>query len=282
MPLIFVHGVATRPTEEYQAAVFQRDALFRSLVFESETAKIINPDWGSAGVEFDPTMPWLPKYLGNQKFGHETGLADGANDATVALGRVAGRDTEQAIDLIVMAALGAAIKEATLQQMPESAGVGSALELAKTAGMYLEQKALSTVETPISVEALVTSTNLEFVDALAHELSPITDKMQIFGFGDTIRDALAHLGGQVVNFASDIAIMAKRSDLSRSASIFLGDIFVYLREHANSGPGGTRHRIFKPIIDALVAGARSEVWSQRAFRGRGSQPWRSAAIRYSD
>lgn len=44
MPLVHVHGVATRPTKEYLAFVKQRDALYRSLVFKSETTMICNPD----------------------------------------------------------------------------------------------------------------------------------------------------------------------------------------------------------------------------------------------
>ena len=47
MPLVFVHGVATRPSAEYKAAVKQRDALFRSLVFMRDDVAIHNPDWGS-------------------------------------------------------------------------------------------------------------------------------------------------------------------------------------------------------------------------------------------
>jgi hypothetical protein len=61
MPLVFVHGVATRQTPEYQARVYQRDTLFQKLVLPKGSPKPFDPDWGSNAVKFDPTLPWLPK-----------------------------------------------------------------------------------------------------------------------------------------------------------------------------------------------------------------------------
>ncbi|CAN7686651.1 hypothetical protein LJR234_005733 [Mesorhizobium amorphae] len=257
MPLVFVHGVATRPTAEYRAAVVQRDALFRSLVFESGDIKIFNPDWGSAGVSFDAAMPWLPNASGNQAFGAGDAVADGTGDAVVALGTLAGLDGEQAVDLVAMAALDGAIRDAAEQQMPDAAAVGSAMALAQSVGAYLKQKGLIANETPLPVDALMTSDNLEFADALEHELAEPVDGKQAFGIGNAIRDALGHLGGLIGNSASDLALKAKRRDLSRGVALFLGDVFVYLRGRDDRGPDGTRRRIFKPIIDALIAGAKA-------------------------
>ena len=50
MPLVFVHGVATRQTPQYQAAVAQRDTLFKRLVMGQDQT-VFDPDWGSGGVK---------------------------------------------------------------------------------------------------------------------------------------------------------------------------------------------------------------------------------------
>jgi hypothetical protein len=59
MPLVFVHGVATRQTPEYRALVEQRDTLFKRLVM-GEDDQIFDPDWGSNGVSFFHGG-WVPK-----------------------------------------------------------------------------------------------------------------------------------------------------------------------------------------------------------------------------
>lgn len=253
MPLVFVHGVATRPGTEYFAALAQRDALFRTLVFEADAVQIFNPEWGSAGVEFDAAMPWLPRAEGNQAFGADVVATGGTGDAEVQLGKLAKRDAEQAVDLISMAALDGAIRRAGQQNMPDAAATGDAMALARSAGTYLEQKDLIASEKPVPSDALVTSTNLEFADALGLELGAGTSDRQAFGFGDAIRDALGHLGGLIGNSASDAILKAQRRELSKTASLFLGDVFVYLRERENASGTGVRQRIFKPIIEAIIA-----------------------------
>ena len=51
MPLVFVHGVATRDLPQYRAAVAQRDALFKRLVI-SDDQVIFNPAWGDHATSF--------------------------------------------------------------------------------------------------------------------------------------------------------------------------------------------------------------------------------------
>src|SRR5262245_11642344 len=48
MPLVFVHGAATRQSPRHQAQVCQRDALFKQLVLPPSAA-LFDPDWGSEG-----------------------------------------------------------------------------------------------------------------------------------------------------------------------------------------------------------------------------------------
>ncbi len=46
--LVFVHGVATRDTPEYRAAIANRDTLFRELLFTGSNAEIHSPMWDSS------------------------------------------------------------------------------------------------------------------------------------------------------------------------------------------------------------------------------------------
>lgn len=266
MPLVFVHGVATRPSDEYAAMVAQRDALFRSLVFKSNAVAILNPDWGSFGVEFGADLPWLPNPDAIDVFsagGSDPGLAIGPSDleGRLALGSIAARDAEQAIDLVAMASLDEAIREAARLGTPQAAASPQAIELAEVVGDYLQTKdrTRDTAATgqPDGIAALATADNSAFADALAAELKFPDTGPEAYGTGDRIRGAMGYLTRLIGNGASDLVLKAVRRDLSRSVSLFLGDIFVYLRGRDLDGAKGTRERIFKPVISALAEGAKA-------------------------
>ena len=251
MPLVFIHGVATRPTEEYAAEVKQRDALFRTLVFDDPGVTICNPDWGSFAAQFGADLPWLPNDNGKQAFAVGE-VAPG--DTTLALGKLAERDGEQAVDLVAMAALDKAIVNAAKAGAPEAAATGDAMKLAVAAAGYLETKKTIASDTPVGIADLRTATNDQFADALSAEIG---DKgVHAYG-GNLIGDAIGYLGGLIGNGLSDLALKAKRRDASRAVSLFLGDVFVYLRDRDTAGPGGTRARLFQPILDDLVKAAKA-------------------------
>jgi hypothetical protein len=262
MPLVFVHGVATRPSREYAAEVAQRDALFRSLTFKDPTYPIFNPDWGSFGVKFEDEMPWLPRADGNQAFGPEDEVlapavvGRQALDGRLSLGALATHDAEQAIDLVVMAALEQAIKEAgtlpTLNDVTAAAARSEAVRFAIAAGDYIEGLGVAWDAAGSGAPALETASNAEYADALEAVLADPSD--QAFGVGSLIGDALDFLGGTV----SDLALRGFRRKLTRGVSLFLGDVFVYLRGRDIPDQAGTRARIFEPIIQALVQGVQAQ------------------------
>lgn len=245
MPLVFVHGVATRPSAECAAAVKQRDALFRLLVLKRSDTKIINPDWESFGVEFGEDLPWLPYPTGNEAFdaGGDVGaaaLGTEALDGRLDLGALAGTDAEQAVDLVAMATLDAAIRNAAELGLPEEAAGDDAIEIALASGAYLEAKGTVDQDKPVAVPALVTNNNSEFADALESEIEQVKGDIQAFGIGDRIRNAIGYLTRLVSNGASDAVLKLTRRDLSRGVSFFLGDVFVYLRGRDDPGAQGTR------------------------------------------
>ena len=165
MPLVFVHGVATRPTPEYLAEVEQRTALFKTLVLNS-SAMARNPSWGSGAVNFTETLPWLPDPSGNQSYGTEDGTAPRVD---TGLSAIAGKDVAQAVDLAIAGVLEQAIIDAGVQGQPALAA-GKNITLAEAAAAYLNLKAPD--ETRTGVAALTGRNDAAFAAALEAQLQP--------------------------------------------------------------------------------------------------------------
>jgi hypothetical protein len=249
MPLVHVHGVATRPTKEYEALVKQRDALYRSIVFKDQTAAVRNPDWGSHAVQFSTDLPWLPKPSGNERF------AAGTEQPILSagLGQLATRDAEQAIDLVVMAALEQQIGRALKFNAPELAADPQTIDLAGAAADLISQEGLLS-EQPKGLDTLRSDTDAAFAETLGSKLEKA--EAEAFGLGDKLQDAVRFIGGVLGNGASDLALRTCRRDLSRAVSMFLGDV-IYLGKRNVPGAEGTRERIFEPIINDLVEMAKA-------------------------
>ena len=256
MSLVFIHGVANRATPEELAAIKQRDALFRTIVFQG-ARDIKNPDWGSHAVAFSSDLRWIPAPSGNEHFG----AGDAPIGSDLGLGTIAKTDGAQAVDLLVMAALERDIKEAAANAAPDLAATPKRIAIAKDAADFLDRSGVlqgdggALQDAPKGLAELVAPTDDAFGDALRAEL--ITTGTQAYGALDRISDAVRSLGGLLGNGLSDLALRAKRRDLSRGVSLFLGDIFVYLGKRNVFGTDGTRDRIFAPIIADLVAATLS-------------------------
>jgi hypothetical protein len=253
MPLVFVHGVANRPGPDQIAETAQRNALFRAIVFRNDAVSIRNPDWGSAAADFTASMPWLPVPNGSQSFDASDPVLDG-NRREVGLGNIAKTDGVQAADLAVLAALETAILEARTN--PGAETEKDLIALARAVADYVEPQVSG--PDPKGIVELAAATDAEFADALEAELQSrnAAQGHQAFGVSDRIRDAVGALGGWIGNAASDAVLKAKRRDLSRAVSFFLGDIFVYLRQRDVSGAQGTQARLFEPILKDLVLAAK--------------------------
>lgn len=247
MPLVFVHGVATRQKPEYVAEVAQRDALFRRLVLNPD-AVVLNPDWGSQGVAFSPGLPWLPKALGNEAFGVQRPAG-----AQVGLSELAQRDAAEAVDLAVAASLDEAIEAAANAGFPEDAA-GASVDLCAAAAAYLEREGATDMK--IGVGALNAGPDEAFLEALSRQLKP-EDGVEAFGPIDALQRGLDRIEDWVVNAVSDGALSLARRPGSAFAALFLGDVFVYLRNRDTVGADGVRERLFKPILEDLVAAAKA-------------------------
>lgn len=200
MPLVFVHGVATRQKPEYVAEVAQRDALFRHLVLHLE-AVVLNPDWGSHGVTFTSGLPWLPKLMDNEALGvrRPAGAQAGLSD-------LAQRDVAEAVDLAVAASLDAAIEAAAIGGHPQDA-VGDSVELCTAAAAYLERE--DATERKVGVGALNAGSDEDFLHALSQQLRP-KDGVEEFGPFDALQRGLDRIEDWVVNAVSDGALSLGR------------------------------------------------------------------------
>lgn len=250
MPVVFVHGVANRPSAEQAAETAQRDALFRAITFRDDAILVCNPNWGSNAVSF--TERWLPNPDSIQAFA----MGDGhPSTGDLGLGRIAKFDGAQAVDLAILAALEEAIVNDGRGGLGASASTDKdLLKLARTAADYLAVPAAT--NNPIGIASLEAGSDQDFVEALDAELA-LFDKsdMQAFGIGDKLRGAVNALGGWIGNSASDAVLRAKRQSLSRGVALFLGDILVYLRNRDIAGPTGTEARLFEPIMLGLIEAA---------------------------
>lgn len=259
MPLVFVHGVANRPSIEQAAEIAQRDALFRTITFGSDAVQVFNPDWGKNAVSFTTRMPWLPDPGNIQPFAAGDVALDDEASRDVGLGRIAKVDGAQAIDLAILAALEEAVVAAGKSDQPGLAADRELLRLAKTAADYLGPSMPDATADPKGIVELAAATDQEFAGALDAEFQMLVgNDLQAFGIGDKIRAAVGALGGWIGNGVSDAALRAKRRTLSQGVALFLGDIFVYLRQRRDEGPTGTTARLFEPILLNLIEAAQVE------------------------
>jgi hypothetical protein len=244
MPLVFVHGVATRQTPEYQATVRQRDTLFKTLVLPAN-ASIFDPDWGSNGVRFSPNLPWLPEPGAAEAFA--VGGGQGASNTSIS--RIASVKPDQAIDLAFAAGLEQRARAATkLNNVDEALQPGD-VEAFKAAVRYLETGADRTAFGP-------NDTDQTFLTTLASEIKPhaagaIPEAMGLADGLSWIGQGLKDLVDPIRNAASDTVLRLIRRPLSEQVALFLGDIFVYLRWREVDSAGARPNRIFAPIIEDL-------------------------------
>lgn len=253
MPLVFVHGVATRQTPEHQAQVQQRDALFKKLVLPQGAAEPFDPDWGSKAVKFDPRLPWIP-----QPKKAEAWAIGGGVGSESGIARIANKKPELAVDLAFQAGLAARVSAATQSGKPAEALPDEDIAAFEAAVNYLEQGADKDVFDP-------DRSDVEFLSDLGGELAehtppkttPAEPMSLASGALDWLGRGLKNLVDPVANVSSDAVLRLVRRPLSGQIALFLGDIFVYLRWRETDNAKGTGNRIFEPIVNDLVEASKS-------------------------
>lgn len=251
MPVIFVHGVATRQKPAYKAEVAQRDQLFQRLVM-APGDQIFDPDWGSQAAQ--PVKGgWVPRRGATETWSMGAPILP-ANAPSVATA-VAQTHPDQAVDLAFGSLLAQDAKASGTQADPKMSP--DEVEAFVQAVHYLEG-------TPDRTAFDDHATDAQFSQTLAGEIAranrpapAAAGAPQAMGLGfsgvfQKIGGALKAATDPLRNIASDTLLSVIREPLSNKVALFLGDIFVYLRWREVDGANGTYNRILSPIIADLA------------------------------
>jgi hypothetical protein len=253
VPIVFVHGVATRTGVEYDDAVQARDALFRRYIYEHlhlpAGLPVTNAYWGDDAAEFRWGNASLPTE-GVEAFGAEIPFEDVAlaefvdaelESEDTALTSVASVDPESAFDLLwSVTAIGA--DEHRIEQLAA---------LAHRASNILPEV------TPADVQAADDWQLLErFVGIVLAEGGHRAD-YEAFGADeviDQLSEGLIRIRGAASRLGGRGAVKLLRSKLHENAALFFGDVMTYLNERgANRDDAGPIASKVMTTIDESLA-----------------------------
>jgi hypothetical protein len=235
--LVFVHGVATRNSPEYKDAIANRDKLFCELLFPGQKVSIHSPMWG----QFVPAIPHdvFDTDKGVTTYSLNVGSGpSGLGGGLMGGGPVAGGGSDLSIGAVG-------------KQDPVAALDAICSEIADRAAR--EQRELKPEELQAFRKACELIASDSAATAFAGDATPETIAEQLsagapaaFGIGSLIRDAVSAVTDRVRNAASTLGFGAIRGSLSPAIGLFIGDVFVYLKE------GEHRQKIRGKVAQALA------------------------------
>jgi len=224
--LVFVHGVSTRDTSEYRAAIANRNKLFRELLFTGHDVKIHSPMWG----QFVPTIPIdvFKTDAGVGTYSLNVGVTPrepaGAT-SEISIGAVGKQDPIAALDAICSEIVDKAVSKSRELETQE-------LQVFCRASELIASDAARTVFDGDASDQTI-------MDQLT------SGEVQAFGIGSRISAAVSAVTDRVRNAASTLGFGAIRDSFSPAIGLFIGDVFVYLRE------GEYRQKIRSEVGKAL-------------------------------
>lgn len=280
MPLVFVHGVATRAGKDYDVGVATRDALFRRYLLarhrrtDGKPVTILNPYWGDFGGRLHWDGASLPS---------EDVESLGSEDATFAEldAAVARTDTEHDASLSpLLATARASLPDAVdllwtasalaIEEQPEQAVADDAARLAALAAAAARYAQAH--EKPVWVAGV--TDDEEFLTRLEQEVEafeadetraaappppgaaaePSVEEWESLGIGSAWQ-ALRR-GAERLRRSAVGSVGRKTSDRVRPAIVpplsrFLGDVFVYLHQQSTVA-GPIRDRVAAAIRQAAA------------------------------
>jgi hypothetical protein len=246
VPLVFVHGVNTRRSKDYDAAEVGRDAMFRRFALaavarDPDAAEIFNPYWGDKGARF----PWNYGFAHDSQqnleaFGASSDVLDAAlrdagvaptpenrNDVLLSVARVNFTD---AVDLLWTAAASS-----------ERLTTEDAAELAAAAVAVHAYTAAQGPAPPEWVTRGTVTTDGGFIERLmdeaeAYDAARAAPTVESFG-GGSLLDRLKRGAARTADRAADASfgsyIEGKLPDVLRRFSGFFGDVFEYIKQRSS-------------------------------------------------
>jgi hypothetical protein len=262
MPLVFVHGVATRRTPDYERGVAARNALFRRYVYPAlhwdDRVDPFTAYWGGDAAQFRWHHASLPEEdvegFGTTELVEDVLLAQvsggGDIDTDAPVSTLARHSVEDAVDLIW----------ASAAQEVEEAEVAQVL----AALAYRASGRMAELESDPALTQAVD--DQEWITALAgrlEETAPGTadqmDEVEAFGGSavwDRLSEAVIRVRGAAGRLGGGAAAKLLRADMHRQAALFLGDIFFYLdRRGDHSHPGPIVSQVVQTLESAVAAGS---------------------------
>lgn len=235
--LVFVHGVANRDTPKYRSAIANRDMLFRKLLFTAREVDIHSPMWGRfvpdipAGI-FDTDRGVRAFSLGVKAppglGGGLMGAPPTAGDASdISIGVVGKQMPTAALDAIGVEIIERAAREERELKPEELSAFRKAFELIDAAAA-----------------ATVFAGDAD-AESIASQLT--AGAPGAYGIGSLIGDAVSAVTDRIRNELSTLGYGAIRDRLGPAVGMFIGDVFVYLRD------GERREKIRNEVMQALCA-----------------------------
>lgn len=259
MPLVFVHGVATRTSEAYLKEEKERSRLFAALLFCNPQTQVFNAHWGDLVPKWGWGLDSVPDYDAQyERYGLPTPAPVWGNPEPLAdhfFARVALRDFAEAVDLL----FGATFADAAANSvsLPDDF-----IKLADAATQYVaanwyneadpkKRKAPDWVKPTLTNEQFAHEL-MDRVRALAQIQGP-----EQYGIDDVVNGigrGLRRIVDIVRNKASRAVLAAGRDGANRAVALFIGDVFAYLRDRPPA-QNSTRENIRKEIQAQILKAA---------------------------
>lgn len=233
--LVFVHGVATRNTPAYQQAVLNRNTLFRENVF-GQNVEFHAPNWGQHVPLIQPGVFETDKGATTYSLnvspppGLGGGVMGGATtpgNPDISIEAIGKQDPIAALDAICSEIIDRATRENRPLEDEELRAFRVATDL---------------IASDSAAAVFPADASTQTITAKLKDGAPAT-----FSIGSKIAEAITKVTDRVRNAASTLGFGAVRDSLSPSIGLFIGDVFVYLKE------GELREKIRDEVRNALVA-----------------------------
>ncbi len=217
--LVFVHGVATRPDDNYHQDLRNRDTLFTEVAFAGRQLAIRNALRGDLAQKWAWQQSSLPsradrKSIESFSLAEGIGVPDPAGDEQM-LAAMAKIDPAAAVDTLLAA--------------------------------LVESRGEAGDDDDDAVEPIDAADDTAFVEAARASI----ESPAAYAFGDHLADAAAWIAHRSRNLVSTGLVDVFRDDLNPLVARFMGDIFVYLQD----GPQrqAIQDRIRPCLVDAHQA-----------------------------
>lgn len=257
MPLVFVHGVATRKSPDYSRMVELRDALFKETalagIVPASEATVLNPYWGGSGV----TFAWNHACVPGKAFESFGPTEEVAADLLLNTADSLPEDPETTLVAMARASPRAAIDALFgMTAFDDTATApGDLARLAARALRYVDRH-------PTLAWLDQVRTDTVFIDRLRLEMdaeepppAPATETLGLAELVAALKTAATRVAKVAVDLAARDAraktstlVTTLRPGLDARITTFVGDVFKYLKTRGTVGHAG---EIVQTVIDAV-------------------------------